>query len=329
MIRWPEPRHALLWACAALAGAPAAAAELLVSGEVRAENAEGIYVPPSDSSPVVLRYYVPEGTRVAPGDVLLRIDPGASATQIRTLAAQLEQGRARIAKELAELEVKALDAERALVDAQAALDKAEVDAAIPRRHLSALDHDRYRGELERAGREHALKRSELAAARAAVARRRSDGQLELDKLEADRRYHELRVANAEQRAARAGTVVHGFDHWGGARFDEGSSAYPGSRVGEVVADGGMQVRAYVLEPDRAGLREGQAVGLRFDALPQARAAGRIERIAGAPEAKAEWGDGRYFSVDIALQNGGAALPLKPGMSVRVAVPAGGTPERVP
>jgi HlyD family secretion protein len=320
MIRSPDLRAALLALCCAALAAPAAAAELLVSGEVRAENAEGIYVPPSDSSPVVLRYYVAEGSRVEPGDVLVRIDPGASVAQIRTLEAQLEQGRARIAKELAELEVKALDAERALVDAQAVLEKAKVDAAIPRQHLSALDHDRYQGERERATREHALKQAELAAAREAVARRRADGQLELDKLEADRRYHQAQVANAEQRAARAGTVVHGFDNWRGTRFDEGSSAHPGNRIGEVVADGGMKVRAYVLEPDRAGLREAQPVALRFDALPQARARGRIERIAGAPEAKAEWGEGRYFSVDITLLDG-ADLPLKPGMSVRVAIDA--------
>lgn len=294
------------------------AAPLLFSGEVRAVNAEGIYVPQSNSSPVVLRYYVPDGAQVEAGDVLVRIDPGGSAGQIRTLEAQIEQTRARVAKELVELQVKELDAERALVDAQAALRKAEVDAGIPRAHLSALDHDRYQGELERARREAALKRDELAAAGDAVRRRRADGALEIRKLEADRLYHQAQVDNAEQRAASAGTVIHGFDNQRGGRFDEGSSAHTGQRVGEVVASGGMRVRAYVLEPDRSALREEQSVELRFDALPDRIATGRIERIAGAPEAKAEWGDGRYFSVDIALADG-TALPLKPGMSVRVAV----------
>jgi HlyD family secretion protein len=297
--------------------APAPAREILISGEVRAENAEPIYTPPSDSSPVVLRYYVPDGTRVEVGDVLVRIDPGASASQIRTLEAQIEQAHARAAKELAELQVKAIDAERALVDADAALQKAQVDAAIPRSHLSALDYDRYQGELERATRERALKRTEHAAATEAVARRRSDGALEVKKLEADRGYHELQVANAEQRAQSAGTVIHGFDNWRGNRFDEGSSAYPGNRIGEVVGAGGMRVRAYALEPDRAGLREGATVRLSFDALPQSEATGTIERIAGAPETKAEWGEGRYFSIDIDLPDT-LALPLRPGMSVRVA-----------
>lgn len=296
----------------------AISASVLISGEVRAENAEAIFVPPSDNSPVMLRYYVPDGAQVKPGDVLVRIDPGASVGQIRSLEAQIEQAHARAAKELAELQVKAIDAERALVDAQAALEKARVDVAIPRAHLSGLDFDRYHGERERAQREFALKQIEQIVAEDAVQRRRGDGELEVRKLEADRAYHQAQVANAEQRAETAGTVIHGFDNWRGGRYDEGSSAHTGTRIGEVVASGNMRVRAYVLEPDRNGLLVDQRVRLSFDALPQSTAVGRIDRIAGAPEPKAEWGEGRYFTVDIDLPDD-LALALKPGMSVRIAI----------
>ena len=292
-------------------------AAVLVSGEVRALNAESIITPPSDSSPVVLRYYVPEGTTVKTGDVLVRIDPGASLTQIRQLELQIEQAQAKAAKELAELQVKAIDAEKALVDAQAARDKARIDAAIPRVHLAAFDHDRYRGELDRAEREFALKQTEFAGATEAVARRLSDGELEVRKLQADKLYHEAQVQNSEQRATMDGVVLHGFDSWRGGRYDEGSSAYPGGKIGEVVGAGGLAVRAYVLEPDRAALREDQSVSLSFDALPGAQAPGRVVRIAGAPEPKAEWGEGRYFTVDIELA--GAVQALRPGMSARIVI----------
>jgi hypothetical protein len=82
----------------------------------------------------------------------------------------------------------------------------------------------------------------------------------------------------------------------------------------------MTVRAYVLEPDRGAMREGQRVALSFDALPGSTAEGRVARIAGAPEPKAEWGEGRYFTVDIDLVGAGA-IALRPGMSVRVALDA--------
>jgi HlyD family secretion protein len=294
--------------------APLAAAPMLV-GEVRATEAEAIYVPPSNFSPVVLRYLAPEGSRVQPGDVLVRIDPGNSAAQVPQLIAQIEQTEARVAKEIAELEVGALDAERAELHAELSLAKARIDAAIPRAHLSALEADRFAGELERAEREHALKTREHATARAAVQRRRDDARMELGKLAADLAYHRAELANAEQRAERAGIVMHGFDRNSGRRYEEGASAHRGHKVGEVVGDGPMAVTAWALEPDRKGLQPGQPVRLWFDAFPGQIATGRIERISGAPEPKAEWGDGRYFGIDVVLD--AHSLPLRPGMNARI------------
>lgn len=307
---------------ALLATSPAATAVVL-TGEVQAVDAQPILVPQSNSSPVVLRYFVAEGARVEKGDIVLRIDPGNSAGQVRDLEAQIEQARAKMAKEVAELRVKAVEAELALVDAEAALATAKVDATIPEGLVSGLDYDRYQGELDHAAREQSLMRKQLETARAAVARRQKDGELEIDKLIVQRDYHAARIRSSEVRAERDGVVVHGFSNWRGddGRIDEGSSAFPGSKAGEVVSGGAMQVRAWALEPDRRGLTVGQPVRLSFDALPGRHATGRISMIAGAPEAKPEWSAGHYFTIDIELgdiaRNEQGKLPLLPGMSVRV------------
>ena len=186
--------------------------------------------------------------------------------------------------------------------------------------VSALDHDRYQGELDRTTREHALKQRELGTAREAVARRERDGALEIEKLQVQRDYHVAQVAASEVRADRDGVVVHGFNNnWIGGRIDEGSSTMPGSKAGEIVGSGAMRVQAWALVPDRRGLEVGQAVEVAFDALPGKTVEGRITAIAGAPEARPEWGDGRYFDVDIALPDD-HGLALLPGMSVRVVAP---------
>ncbi|HRQ35675.1 MAG TPA: HlyD family efflux transporter periplasmic adaptor subunit [Chiayiivirga sp.] len=301
----------------ALSSAPALAGPLMLTGQVRALDAEPILMPQSDVAPATLRYLIPEGTQVQPGDVLIRLDPGNSLNNLQELEAQIEQAGARRDKDLAELKVKAIDARIALIQARATRDKAQVDAEIPRDHLSALDFDRYAGEYERARREHDLKRAELAAAQGAVQRRQADAVLEVRKLEAQLAYHRLQVEAAEQRATRAGTVRHGFDSRSGQRYAEGMSAYPGAQVGEVAGNSAMGVRAFALESERAGLREGQPVTLRFDALGDVVARGRIERIAGAPEAKREWGDGRYFEVDVGIDDAALSPRLLSGMSVRV------------
>jgi multidrug resistance efflux pump len=298
-------------------GAAAVPAHAVVfTGEVRAEGAQPLFTPPSDSSPVVLRAYLADGTRVKAGEVLLRTDAGPAAAQIRDLDAKIEQARAKIDKEAAELRLKLADAELALIDARAALDTAQVDAAIPRQLVSALDFDRYHAEFDKTTHDAALKTQEVEAARAAVARRFEDGKLEVDKLVVQKEYNQAQVEAAEVRADRDGTLVHGFSRWLGTRIDEGTSTYPGQEVGTVVSAEGLSVRAWVLEPDRPGLKVGQRLQLGFDALPGLRAGGTIRTISGASEARQEWGPGRYYVVDVDLPDIGAAK-LSPGMSVRV------------
>ncbi|MCA0392613.1 MAG: HlyD family efflux transporter periplasmic adaptor subunit [Proteobacteria bacterium] len=305
----------LLLAAALAAAAPAAHAVVL-TGEVRATDAQAIITPQSNSAPVVIRFFVPEGDSVKQGDVVLRIDPGQSAAMIPDLDARIEQSQAKGDKDIAELEVKALDAELALVDAEAELAAARIDAKIPKGLVADLDYDRYQGELDRATREAALKRQQLAEAREAVRRRTSDAALEVRKLVVQREYHALMVRTSEVRADRDGYVVHGFNNnWIGGRIDEGSSTMPGSRAGEVVSGSGTRVRAWALEPDRRGLEVGQAVELSFDAHPGSRVPGRISAISGAPDRRQEWGSGRYFTVDVDFEAG--KLKLLPGMSARV------------
>lgn len=294
----------------------AATPRVILSGEVLALNAQPVYCPPSNTSPVVLRYYVAEGAAVRKGDVVVRIDAGQSAAQIQMLTGQIDQTEARAAQEVATLQVAAIDAERAHVDADALNRKAKVDAAIPKQHLSALDYDRYQGELIRTGRDLELRRKELEAAVAAVARRREDARLEIDKLRQDLLYHQSQVALAEVRAEVDGVVVHGFNPWRGDRFDEGSSAWPGMKVGEIVDRGPMSIQAHALEADRSAIAVGQRVRLRFDARPDLKLEATIASIAGAPAAKAEMGAGRYFTVTIPLENS-ADLGLLPASSVRV------------
>jgi multidrug resistance efflux pump len=307
---------ALALAVAAAASAAGGAARpVLLTGEVEAVDSQTIFVPPSNSSPLILRNFLPEGTPVKKGDVVLRTE-AAGATNVDQLRADLERARARTDSEVATLEVAAVEAEKALVSAQAALDKAKVDAALPRQQITGLDYDRHQAELGRATRDLAIKRDGLRNAREAVARRREDGALEARKLQINEAYQLAQIAQSEVRATRDGVVVHGYSMFNGERLDEGSTAWPGNAAGTVAGDGRMVVTAWVLEADRPYLRNGQAVGLRFDALPGVALGGTVARITSAPEARPRWGLGRYFRATIAVPDN-HALPLVAGMSVLV------------
>lgn len=308
---------------AAIAFGVTCAHAVVLTGEVRTQGAQAILTPPAMSSPVVLRFYVPDGTRVKKGDALLRIDAGTAAAQLRTLQDQIQSTRTQVVKDVADLELKRVVAQLASIDADAAAETAAVDAAIPKALLSALDYDRYQGTADSTRRAAQLKRTELADAQAAVARRRHDGELETQKLELQLGFFQAQVNAATVTAQHDGVVIHAFQTRmfgsgsGSGRYEEGSTSYPGSTVGEVVADGARSVRAWALAPDRRDLANGELVNLVFDALPGVAAKGRITAIANASEAKPEWGDGRYYAVDVALDAAAEKLPLLPGMNVRV------------
>lgn len=294
---------------------PPDARPVLITGEVEALDSQTVFVPPSNSSPVVLRNFLAEGSHAKAGDLVLRIEVGGAADPDR-LKAELERTRANAASETAKLEVAAVEADKALVSARAALDKAKVEAALPKEQIGLLNYDRYQAELDRATRDFAIKQDGLQNAGRAVERRRQDGELEVKKLQINQAFQVAQLAQAEVRAAHDGVVVHGYSPFNGERVDEGSSVWPGNVAGAVVGNGRMGVTAWVLEADRPYLRDAQAVGVRFDALPGALLEGRVASITSAPEARPRWGLGRYFRVRIALPER-HGLPLVAGMSALI------------
>lgn len=288
---------------------------VLLTGEVDAINSQPIFVPPSNSSPVVLRNFVAEGSIVKAGDLLLRIETQGN-TNLEQSRIEAAQALAFAEHEVADLEVKAIDAEKLLVGAQAALAKARVDAALPKSQISALDYDRYQGERDHAERDLVVRQKAHENANEAIARRRSDSELEQKKLQINLIFTQAQLAQSEVRARQDGVVVHGYSTWRGERYEEGSSAFPGNRVGQVMGSGQMLVRAWALEADRLYLSEGQKVRLNFDALPGKSLQAHISTIASAPEARASWGSGRYFRLEISLPSE-HGIALVPGMSVQV------------
>lgn len=311
-------RAVILILAASLAATDTDAAKrpYLVTGEIIAEEAQQVVVPQSNTNPVVLRALAADGQPVKTGDVLLRIDPGGTAQQAEQLRTQVAQTIARTNKEIADLEVKAIDAETAWTQADALYRKAKVDGAIPRAQLSALDADRYAGELLRTERNRDQLAKALAEARDAVARKREDAKLEVQKLEVQRVVAEAQLLSAEVKAEQDGVFIAGFHPWHGRRYTAGESAQSGFVAGQVVTPGRLGIRAYALENDRMGFALERPVSVSIDAYPDQTFTSRITRIAGAPEQRKSWGNGRYYTMAIDIPPE-LTLALKPGMSVLI------------
>lgn len=288
---------------------------VLFAGELQSVDSVPIVVPPSNVSPVTLQYFVPEGSKVKNGDLVLRVDSQGNA-DIERLELDQVQNRERGLREIADLDVKRIDAEINLLVAHAALAKAKIDAVLPKGQISALDYDKYQAEMERVVRDLLIKQGALENAKASLERKLQDNDFLARRLENQLKFARMQVLQSEVRATRDGIVIHAYDNWQGKRIDEGGRAQIGSVAGQILGDGRLNVAAWVLEADRPFLRIGQELQLRFDAIPNSDARGIIEWIANAPEPRAIWGSGRYFKTLIRLPDQ-PPYELKQGMSVAV------------
>lgn len=280
---------------------------VLITGEVQVVNSQVILVPSTNVNPVPIRFFVPEGTHVKAGDIVLRIDSQADG-QAEQIELQLVQARENSYKEVAELEIKKIEADKLLVQAKAALGKAKIDASLPKEQISALDYDKYQGEIERAKRDLEVKEKALENAKEAIVRKQEDGVLAVKKFELQLAQSKVQQEEAEVRAKRDGVVIHGYSSWSGVRIDEGGQAPMGDTAGRIVSDGQQVIVAWILEADRHFVSLNQTMKVRFDAIPDRILMGTLKRLSSAPEARTVWGKGRYFKAEIHLPaNHGVSL----------------------
>lgn len=286
---------------------------VLISGEITAKNAQAIFIPHAYAGQATVRYFLSEGSLVKPGDLILRIDNNAQ-NDIEQLEIGLQQSRFRAAAEQAKLKLASLEAEKNYLLAKTSLAKAEIDAALPRAQISALDFDKYQGEKERASRDLQVKSHALSMAKEALRRAQNDAELEYKKQQDNLQFQRQLLSKAEVRAEKAGVVVHAYSNNSGERIEQGSNAEIGELAGHVIGDGAMHIKAWAVEADRARLQIGMPVKVSVDALPGTSFFSQIDFISQAPEERKRWGKARYFQLDIKLPEN-LNLPLVAGMSV--------------
>ena len=299
--------------------------QVMLTGEVQARDSQSIFMPSSNSSPANIRFFVPEGAKVKKGDLILRIDGGEQNIEQREM--ELIRNREQSLKELADLEVKKIEAERQVITVQAQLVKAKIGAALPKAFNAPLDYDRYQGEKNKAEYDLVVRQQSLLQAQEMIKRRQQDAQLAERKTQLAIDFAKETLKKMEVRAEKDGQVVHNYSPWTGARFEQGSLANTGAEVGKVQGALDFYIQAWVLEVDRPFLKEEQILNVYFDALPNSSIQGKIKRISGAPESKIVWGSGRYFKAEVSLI-GSEKYNLYSGMSARLELSNNSSPLNV-
>lgn len=287
----------------------------LLTGVVEDVDAQTIEMPSLPGSwQRRIEWMAQEGSEVAAGDPVVRLDPGDLISQEEQTRADLEKRRYSAARRIDELKLELLDAERELDRAASAVRLAELDAVIPESTIPRLDFERYQLTLETA--QKALVRAQATVLNKRAALDDVEQETRLDIQQAESSHARIRdaLAATEIRAEKAGFVIYGANPFTGKRVFPGETLFSGFEIASVASREDLQLRFWVHEADILQLRVGQTVQVTADALPAETFAATLRWSSNQAVERQDWSDGGYFEA-VAEPVAGIPDAVMPGMSV--------------
>jgi RND family efflux transporter MFP subunit len=274
---------------------------LTESGELRA--AQQTTVSATNDKQIV--WLVPEGTRVAKGDLLIRFESGKYELAKSTAESMLAVARADLAKALSEREARRSTEQKARLDYESLPELAE---------KGYINHN----ELEAARLAYVEVRAAnqafdaaVAAARANVARAEQEVAVQQGKLDEGTVY-----------APRDGVVVYATsgDAASPVKISVGMIPFEGQALLYLPDTSSMVVDAEISEFDLGKVRVGSPAELRLDAYPDARFRGEVVSVGALARQKISRITGKatgvkVFDVQVKVQSDDERL--KPGLSTTV------------
>lgn len=283
-------------------------------GVLRAAQSVPLAVP--DESPDRLRiaWIAPEGTRVEPGDVVLRFDPTELLRKLEDAGSDLEGNRLRVAKEGTETRATLANLDRDEKGARSELEHADEFASKDPEIFSR--NEIIEGQIDRD-----LSQARLDHTRSARRREERVNSTDLALLSIERRKIDTDLDRARRgiqalavQAPLAGLVVYRRD-WRGEPPRVGEDAFPGQPLAEIPNLGTMEVEAYVLEADAGGLAGGKTARVSLESALERRWSAQVATVDSLAKPRFRNSPVQYFALTLVFDQ--PTPGLKPGQRVKV------------
>ncbi|MFN4053688.1 MAG: multidrug transporter [Alishewanella aestuarii] len=267
---------------------------LLLTGSLVSEYRQNIVAPMSDTWRIQVQWLKPENEAVQAGDLVAVFDAGTIQANIERLKTSLISAQEQYKQLESQHALKVLEAEYELERRQLLLEKADIDAAVPKANLSLYDYEnnqltqqRARTELKKAG-------ETLVTARQEQQNALYKQQLVIDKATADLAEAEKNLQNMSVYAERDGAISYSLHPWYRTKLFAGVTAQPGWQIAEVTEKQGLYVEAWVHEVDVTRLQQAKQIEARFDIAPEQPFTLSLQQLAGQGEKRQAWGNALYY-----------------------------------
>lgn len=293
-------------------------ARILLTGELKAEDAVPMIAPNANIWPLPVRWAAEDGVEVAEGDLVVEFDSSQLTTNLEQLKVQGLEAESELISTMARVASEIDEAEFELERQKAEVAKARLDAEVPARLLADRDYE---------NRQLALKRAELqlegAERRLDNAQKAGKADIELSRIKLAKAINEIESAEAgiaklTLRAPRDGILILSENPMEGRTVRPGDSVWPGMKVAEMPDLTSLAVEARLFDVDDGRVRPGQTVEAWLDAFPDRRYTGRVREVEEMANEAGRFSLRRFFNVKIALDKVDTDL-MRPGMSVKLLI----------
>jgi len=287
---------------------------VVAEGNLEAAQATPVTAPTDAQGQLKIAWLVPDGTRVAKNDVVVRFDPTEMERSLRDGQSDRASAESRI--------------EGTRADTGGTIRNLERDADLARQELAAADRYKVddpdvfsRQEIIRSEIDRTLAQQRIETSDDVRTIREGVARVDIDLLEIERRKAGIAIDRAtkglealEIRAPHDGILVY-KRNWRGDSAKVGDSLWPGQPVAEIPDLGTMQAQVFVLEADAGGLAPGLPVKLVVEAHPDREYAATIKKVDTLAKRRTGWIPVQYFGTTLRLDATDAST-MKPGQRVR-------------
>jgi HlyD family secretion protein len=296
------------------------------TGELQASHMVMLTAPPVGGGTLQITKLVHTGERVTKGDVVIAFDPSGEQFKLDQSRSDLEQAEQEIAKAQADAAVLTAKDKVALLKARYDVRKAELDVQKnellskidAEKNQLALDQaNRALAELEEDIKSHAQSgQADVFLAKEKYNKAKLDmdaAQQNLEKMQVTAPIDGL-VSIKKNEFVLGGIIFPGMPL---PEFRAGDEVRPGTAVAQVVDPMEMNLVAHMSEQDRGNLRVGQAVEVKFNAMPEHEFHGTVTTVAGMSSGGIFFDSSGAGNFDVTVKIPDLDPRLRPGLTADV------------
>ncbi len=291
---------------------------LTLTGELEAARGEAITVPVLPQWQSSIKWLAVDGAEVKKDERVVELDNSTFTTDLdskRQAELQvLQEIQQKEAEWKADLEQKQLD----LDTRKSELDKATIDAAVPRDILSLREYQERQIKLQRAQTEFAKARDIVGSLKKEIAADRGNLELRLTKARREIRRAERAIDSVVLRAPRDGIVIVRDHPWEGRKLQTGDTVWVGFPLALIPEMSSLRVAASLADVDDGRVAIGMPATVVLDGYPGTSFNGNVVSISAVAQETSRQSLRRAFKVVVNLDRIDARR-MRPGLSARVAI----------